>query len=473
MNLKKILGFAVGPIGSSALGLITVPIMAWLYSSEDIGRLAVLQVVMSSAILLFSLGLDQAYIRNYHSSTNKPSLLKTSFAPGLICLVVTLAIFMINPELPSKLLFSIDSTSISILVGAYFLFGLLNRFTSIVLRMQEKGLSFSMSQLLPKALLLITLGLYSIFSFGLDFYYLVIANVSSFIIASLYFLFKTKAEWRDAYKQKIDTEQIKPMLIFGLPLIISGLSYWGLTAMNTIYMRNSSTFDQLALYSVAISFASVGGVFRGIFSTVWAPTVYKWEHDGAPFSKIKDTTEQIAFIIALLFCVTALLSGVIKFILPEKYYEVQFILISCMAYPLFYTLSEATGIGTGIMRKSAHALYISILTMAINFALIFLLIPSSGASGAAISTAISSWLFFIFRTEASNYTWKKMPRIKIYITTFSCLLLSILFTLKGSEHPELFIAAWIVFSLAIVYSFRHTALNILMNTKLIKNKATH
>lgn len=457
MNLKKILGFAVGPIGSSALGLITVPIIAWLYSSEDIGRLAVLQVVMSSAVLLFSLGLDQAYVRNFHESKKQSSLLKTSVAPGLTLLIGALTICSLFPGSLSKILFNIDSVAISLLVALYILFGFISRFLSIILRMQEKGLSFSMSQILPKILLLMILGCYTGLSFGFDFYYLIIANVISSAIAVLFFAFSTKTEWRDALSDQIDKENIKPMLLFGMPLIISGLSYWGLTAMNTIFMRNTSTFDQLAIYSVAISFAAVGGIFRSIFSTVWAPTVYKWVHEGVAASKIQSITDQIIFSIAVLFCITALFSGIINYILPNKYESVQYILISCMAYPLFYTLSEVTGIGSGIIRKSSHALFSSTATMLVNFIAIYFLVPTYGASGAAISTALSSWLFLILRTEISIHTWKKIPRLKAYTTTLACLVLSVSYTLKGSEFPILFAAVWFIFLLLLIPLFKTTS----------------
>ena len=34
-------GFCLGPIASAALGLITVPFIAWFYTPEDIGRFAI------------------------------------------------------------------------------------------------------------------------------------------------------------------------------------------------------------------------------------------------------------------------------------------------------------------------------------------------------------------------------------------------------------------------------------------------
>jgi hypothetical protein len=36
LNTKKILQFSIGPIRPAVLGLVTLPIVAWLFSHEDI-----------------------------------------------------------------------------------------------------------------------------------------------------------------------------------------------------------------------------------------------------------------------------------------------------------------------------------------------------------------------------------------------------------------------------------------------------
>jgi len=39
LNARKIAAFAVGPIGSAALGLLIVPFTAWYFPAEDVGRI--------------------------------------------------------------------------------------------------------------------------------------------------------------------------------------------------------------------------------------------------------------------------------------------------------------------------------------------------------------------------------------------------------------------------------------------------
>lgn len=63
MNFNKIIRYAIGPVGVAILGFISLPIITWFYSVEDIGKVSMLQVVSSFCILLFGLGLEQAVVR--------------------------------------------------------------------------------------------------------------------------------------------------------------------------------------------------------------------------------------------------------------------------------------------------------------------------------------------------------------------------------------------------------------------------
>ena len=80
MDRSKIIGFALGPIITAILGLASLPILAWYFSTEDIGRISMLQVVISFTVILFSLGLDQSYVREYHQVKNKAVLLIEGFS---------------------------------------------------------------------------------------------------------------------------------------------------------------------------------------------------------------------------------------------------------------------------------------------------------------------------------------------------------------------------------------------------------
>lgn len=117
MNKSRIIGFSLGPIGSAFIGFISLPVLAWLFSAEDIGRITMLQIFSSLSVIVFSLGLDLAFVREYHESNDKSRLLRSSFIPGFLFIICILAVIIISsPFLLSELFFSIKSAQYSMLI---------------------------------------------------------------------------------------------------------------------------------------------------------------------------------------------------------------------------------------------------------------------------------------------------------------------------------------------------------------------
>ena len=204
MNIKKIVGFAIGPIGGAVLGFITLPLTAWFFSTEDIGRIALLQIVLGFTTMLFSLGLDQAYVREYHEKENKSELWKQTTFPGLYLILLVSFILIIHPYLLSELLFDTQSWLISFLLIVLFIANYLIRFFSLILRMQEKGFLFSMSQIWPKFFNIFFLLNFVIIYNHHEFIYLLYAQVLSALIACSIFAWNTRHEWLGIINLKID-----------------------------------------------------------------------------------------------------------------------------------------------------------------------------------------------------------------------------------------------------------------------------
>lgn len=454
MHKSKIVLFALGPISGAAISFISVPIITWYYSAEDVGRIAMLQVVTSMCVLIFSIGLDQAYVREYFISENKPALFKAVLTPGLILLLVAIVFSLLWPHAMSRLLFGVNDSVISLLIAFCLLASFVSRFLSLILRMQERGLAFSMSQLLPKLLFLQIIGLFILFSFGFDLFHLIIAQTASIVMVTIVYAYNTRRCWVPALGQSIDKHLLKRMLVFGLPLMLGGVASWGLMTMDKLFLRNFSTFEQLGIYSVAANFAAAGLLVQSVFSTIWAPMVYRWVTNGTDPKKVDQVTDHMLVLVVFLFSLTGIFSWLITYLLPAKYYSVQYITMSCIAYPLFYTLSEATGIGLGITRRSILSMAASIIAALSNLIGCWLLVPRYGAAGAGTSTAVAFWVFFICRTEFSIRVWRRIPRFKLYTSTLICLILAVSFTLGGDDLHALFIVLWSIILILASWYFK-------------------
>lgn len=448
MSPKKIAAFALGPLGGAVLAFITLPIITWFFSPEDIGRIAMLQITVSFSVLLFGLGLDQAYVREYYESKSRPALLKATMFPGFLLLTTTSGLILIMPHLISNLLFEVSSIRLSILTIICLQAAFISRFLSLVLRMQERGIAFSLSQLLPKLLFIVIIGTYIMLNIGYGLFELVSAHTASIVLVCIILSWNTRKEWLSGIRQITDAKMQTELLRYGFPLILGGVAFWGLTATDKVFLRIFSTFEELGIYSVSVSFAGAATILQSLFSTVWMPTVYKWASQGKGLEKIQQITRYVLVCVLLIFCLAGMFSWVVDFILPKKYENVKYILVACLGYPLLYTLSETTVVGINLVKKTSYAMTAAVIAFMLNVIGNYFLIPSFGAAGAAVSTGIAFWAFLVLRTEFSIFLWKKIPRMELYIFTFAAIMLSSTTALQGSVlgwwAPTVWVGAFLI-----------------------------
>jgi len=164
--------------------------------------------------------------------------------------------------------------------------------------------------------------------------------------------------------------------------------------------------------------------------------------------------------VIILFCLAGLFSWVVAFILPSNYNAVQWILIACLGYPLFYTLSETTVVGIGVTRRSGFAMLAAVSSLLVNFLGNLCLIPLWGAAGAAVSTCVSFWVFFILRTEFAIYVWKKIPRVSLYSYSFFLILGAVINSLFGNTYSLQLKFFWLLMLLSTFFSFKKEFLGI-------------
>ncbi|OOF20691.1 polysaccharide biosynthesis family protein, partial [Salinivibrio proteolyticus] len=423
MNIKKIVQFSIGPIGAAALSLVTLPFVAWFFSVEDVGRLTMLQVTLGLSVSLFSLAMHQAYVREYHEEDDKPSLFKHAVLPGLAVLTLALLIISILPWSISKLLFDIDSTLLTwlLILGVYCSY-LINFFAHVV-RMEERGLVFSATQVFPKLFLLFFICFIFLLNLDADFQTLMLMNILAVGCSVSIFAWWTRTTWLPAILKPLDRELLHRMLTFSLPLVAGGIAYWGLTTMDRFFLRSFSGFEELGVYALSVSLAGAVSVISTIFSNLWHPTLYKWVKNGVDKTKVLNVIECMLLAVCLIWTLVGMFSFVLVYFLPPEYSAIEYLIVACVAMPLFKMLAETTGVGIGITRRSSFSMLASICAFIVNAILNYLLIPDLGASGAAIATLLAFFAYFVVRTEATAKLWWGFPRFKIYgITTLYMLL---------------------------------------------------
>jgi O-antigen/teichoic acid export membrane protein len=454
MNLRKLASFAFGSIGVAAVSLITVPLMAWYFKAEDIGKISMMQIGVSFCLLLFSFGLDQAYVREYHDTNNKAGLFKACIIPGVVLLLIGLSgLLLLEPTALSRWLLGINESAYSVMLATCFIAAFVGRFLSLILRMQERGWSFSISQLMPKVLFLAVLGVFIIQNSRLELTQLLIAHTVAFISVVALFAWNTRDHWQPM-SETISLRKQRELLSFGLPLVVSGAAFWGLTSLDRVFLKHYSGFEELGMYSVINSFAGVAIVLQNIFTTVWAPTAYKWHAEGIDSAKFEIMVDRVLGVVILIFSLAGMFSWILEYMLPVKYHNGQYIITTCLIYPLLYSLSETTGIGLGIKRKSGWSMLAMLLALCVNVLFSYWLVPIYGAAGAATGTGLSFLALLVLRTELSVIFYANIRRFNLYLYIILCVALSIVTALIGEINPLALGAAWFCVFLISLYHLK-------------------
>lgn len=454
MNYRNIIGFAVGPLSAAGLGLLTVPLIAGAFSPEDVGRLNILQVTVSFCLIFLTLGLDQAYVREFHESCDRAALLKICIIPGTLLLVVAIISSIFFRVELSRLLFGIAQPIYYwltlVCVAAVFF----SRFLSLVLRMQERGLEFSMSQAIPKALLLALVSGIIWSGISRDFLILQLTFMTSVLAVLIVILCYTGEQWYPAISAGISYGQLRALLKFGGPLVFSGLGYWGLVATSSIVLRALSTFSELGVYSIATSLAGVATVFQAIFSVVWAPIVYRWVSEQRDLARVHIVAQQALAAICGILLICGMFSWVADYLLPAKYADVKYLVPCAIIPPLLYTLSEVTCVGITISRRTMLTVWVTLAALCVNVLLNLLFARNHGAAGAVMANSVAYMVFFVARTEASAYAWRSFPRAKMYVIVGISVVLCLSTVTLAPLLPFHYALVWLGLVPLVAWSFR-------------------
>ncbi len=352
------------------------------------------------------------------------------------------------------LLFGLDKVVYYWMLVACVVVSFISRFLSLILRMQDRGMAFSMSQVLPKVAFLLVVGLMALPQFSKSFWQLELAYLISLLSVLFAFSWNTRRDWRPALSASCSNEQVRGLISYGLPLIFAGVAYWGLDATSTLTLRSLSTLTELAFYSVSMSFAGVGIVFQTIFTVLWAPMVYKWVAHGADMKRVDHVAHQALAVVCAIWVLSGTFSWVIDFLLPENYRQVKYLMLCSIGQPLLYTLSEVTCVGIGITRRSMLSLWSTLVALVVNVLGSVWLVPAHGAAGAVVANAVAFLVFFIARTEASAYVWRPIPRTKLYVSVIVAVALSIATLSFDADQAAYVSLIWLAMVPVVFLTFR-------------------
>ena len=412
-----------GTIINLIIGFITTPIITRMVDPDEYGMFSVFTMYSSIFVMVLCMGLDQSLVRFYYqndSDSYKKSLLRFCFiVPFLLSIVLGFVIIIIQHY---RILSFEFPSHITRLLIVFIVFSVWQRISILLLRIRRKSKRYAQCNILQKTVyVIISIGwVATVKSKKIEG--LCIATILATVMSSIVATISSKDQWSFLKSPALTNK--REVLKYGLPFILS----MGLTtlfqAIDKISLNHYCSYEEVGIYSSAMSVVHIFAIIETTFSALWGPIVIeRYTKDPIETKRFVKKTSQIIIVIMFFLGINLLLAkdGLV-FMLGEKYRAASAILPFLIFNPIMLTISEITQCGISFSKRSHVNIFISLIACITNLLGNTILVPMFGGKGAAISTGISYIVYFAFRTAFSNKYYKVNYEIKKLIILLLCTL---------------------------------------------------
>jgi len=399
--LKLFLKFSFGSWVSAVISFFTVPITTMLLMPEQFGKATTYTVAFTILTQIVLFGLDQSFVRFFYEYEEKkrPSLLWNAILPSIIVWGILSIGLVFCWKWISNWLISEQQILIVGLLSINLLIGLFNRYATLIVRMQKKGIFFSLLQIISSIINVVVIISYSKFIAN-TFYAVIWAGICASLIVLIISVIKEWHFW--LARLSISQIQTKTVLRYGLPFLPTCFMAVLFEGMDKVFIREFVGFEELGLYNVAFKVVSVLTILQVGFSMFWIPASYEhYEKHPEDRTLYERTFKYVLFILTLCGLSLIAIKDIIVLLFNKAYIETASIMPFLIFIPIMYTLSEITYLGINFTKKTYWHIIIfgTLLLLSLLFNYIF--VPWLGSKGAALAVALSFTTFFFLRTYAS------------------------------------------------------------------------
>lgn len=467
-SFKTFLKFSIGTWINAGISIIGIPIVAWFVVPEEFGKATMFILAYNLLLNIFLLGQDQSFARHFHEVAPelRHRLLTNTLLPSICFTVLGIIPLEVYRSKVAEILFSSVDYAIYVELLSFTIFcGVLSRFALLIIRMQNQALKYSLLQVVLSFTNLVFTIAYAKFIHG-DFRAVVVGFASSQIVSLIGAVVLGMSMWHKLTRFEPIRKEITKQLQYGVPFVPTFLLDWVFQSTDRTLLRIYSTFSQIGIYATASRISASLNVLQTGFSTFWTPFVYE-KHEIDPQAKtfypVIFETVYLVFSIAILLVTSS--KEIIKLLLPANYEYSIDIFPLLLFVPMLYTLSEITGIGINLKKKTAYHFYIILSCALVSVILGLLLIRLYGAKGAVITNFASYCCFFLLRSVVGARLYRLPLDWRKFGVTFVCTLLPITYSYLS---PLSSVYKLIVASLAIISLFHIRTIKMIVRKTVIK-----
>jgi O-antigen/teichoic acid export membrane protein len=421
--------YGLGEFLSNAIAFLLIPIYTRYLSTDEYGVLALFFITLLVANTISSLGLIPAFFRSYFDYAdhqNRRLITSTTFLTLVSTLVLFTILYLSCARQLSQLIFGTPAYTqyFYLLFGINF-FETLNQIPKSVFRAQKASARYAILSLVTfttKLLLVI--------------YFVVVLHQGVFGVLSGYFInaiLSVLLYFPFIASQlgiQFSGRELRKLLSYGLPLVLSGLATVVLSAADRYYLTHFSTLTQVGLYALGYQLGMVVLVLLIYpLTLIWPPMLLAVKDDPEAREYYSRSLTYFLLIGMFISCGVAGLAKEILHIIatPPFYPAYKIVFLICLSYVLLGAV-RILNVGLALHRKTKYEPLIVGIPAGLNLLLNYFFVPRWGMMGAAWATMICYLLMAILqyiiaaRFYVVLYEWGRIAKLIITGTALYMVL---------------------------------------------------
>ena len=371
------------------LSLVTMPILTHLLMPSAYGIVAIGGTLISLLSVFALTGMDMSYMRSFNDNSGASFKQVEIFAWHYVFVAGTIAALLLLIAWP------IITSHISLpsylgpLLGAGIIINLTNTMAQTRARLN--------SQYRPLSIAIIASGIgAAIISVSLAYWWrqdelpLLLSMLASYLIPVLLLGVPTLSHMKKG--SGLSPSERKTVIKIGLAGIITAPAYWLITSSDRWMLGYFENADSVGIYSVGYSVAILGMMINNAIHAVWTPeTVNEFNNnpDAAPL-RLGQAAEGITYAFACV-CLAVMAAGgdIIRLLATPAFHDAASVVPFIAVSVFFHGLTHLANASLLLLKKLYYSMWCWIIGGVLCLVLNFLLIPTMGRTGAALTQTIS------------------------------------------------------------------------------------
>lgn len=448
-QLMKNMGLlTIGNFASKLLSFLLVPLYTNVLTTKEYGTFDIVVTTISLLLPILSVNIIEAVLRfpldkqenhEYISDVYTVGLRYTIIGCGL--LVILLWINHVLGAFPTIVQYEQYVILVYIVQAFNQLLLSFSRATNHVKEVSVAGVITSVVLIGLNLLFLLY------FKWGLIGYFW--AVIISNAVANLYYLIKLKTNL--FVKLRLSNPKItREMIVYSFPLIFNTVGWWVNNASDRYIVTWMCGVAANGIYSVAYKVPSILNVFHTIFMQAWvlsAVQEYRSDGNASFFHNVYNT---YGGLMTILCSVLIILARPIAHVLFQKeFFQAWQYTPWLLIAVVFGTLSGVLG---GVFSAEMDSKMFAISTCigaVLNVLLNIILVKPLGPMGAAVATAVSSYVVWIFRIKHTKRYIDMGLRLKRDHAVYALLIIQSMLLLWINDNIVYLATSWFLLILIL------------------------